>query len=52
LRLPWLSARLTGHRILSTPRQRLHLIAEALDVVQRSGLVATLRLPLTGFARA
>jgi hypothetical protein len=50
-RLPRLLARLAAQRILSPPRQGLNLIAEPLHVVQRSGLVATLRLPLPRFAR-
>jgi hypothetical protein len=37
--------------LTTLPRQRLNLIAEPLDVVQRRGLIATLRLSLTGFAR-
>ncbi len=56
LRLPrllaWLLARLAAQRILSPPGQRLDLIAEPLHVIQRSRLIATLRLPLTRFARA
>ena len=65
---PWLSALLSGlatpplltrllsglapRRTLSPRRQRLNLIAESFHVVQRSRLVAALRLTLPGFARA
>jgi hypothetical protein len=42
--LPGLLPRLPSQLILSTPRQRLDLIAEPLDVIQRSSLVASLPL--------
>ena len=47
-----LLARLAPQWILSPSGQRLNLIAEAFDVVERSRLLAALRLTLPGFARA
>jgi hypothetical protein len=42
---------LASQRILAPPRQRLDLIAEPLDVVQRSSLVAALPLLLSWLSR-
>ncbi len=50
--LSLLLAGLAAQWILSTPGQRLNLVAEPFDMVERSRLLATLRLTLSGFARA